>query len=68
MILRCGKLHRIAPLHHVIHFFPLIDLVDGLGGMVDQSHRRVSGVATRDTPGIRILFESFRLYVAYGTT
>lgn len=36
--------------HRAIHFFPLIDLVDELGGMVDQSYRRFARDASAPEP------------------
>ena len=37
------ELHRVAPLHHVLDFLPLIDLMNQIRRMVDQTHRRFAG-------------------------
>lgn len=31
------KLHRIPPLHNILHLFALVDLVDQVRGMIEQS-------------------------------
>ena len=35
-----GKSHRVTPLRHVLNFFPLVNLVNQFGCVIDQAHRR----------------------------
>ena len=36
----CRKLHRVPPLHHILDFFTLVNLMNQFRSVIDQTHRR----------------------------